>query len=221
MNQMKKSFSLLKGSEPNDSEFRLIVDPVIPQADVDALVSFLEQSMQQGTRFGDGQTIDFGSMIFRIVSSGDFLTLEEPDLVAFPISWKTGITQSMKLMRLQKDVAESVGLGNMLDFPSIRNSLLVGADLTEGANSLILDRAGAEGSDSGWFVGKLDTQCDYNDAANLTRISVYKAILSWPSIAGFLALPCGSRVETLPLQISRNGDPLEIRKGTFLDVARI
>jgi hypothetical protein len=209
-------------SEWKHSEFRLEFDSAIPQADVYALVSFLEESVQAGTRYDDGQMIEFGSMILRLAVSDDVFIVEEPDLRTFPISWKVGITQSMRLLRLQKDIAESVGLGDHLEFSSIRCSLLVGTDLIEGLDMLILERSEPHASDSGWFVGRLDTKLDYNDAANLHRISVYQAILNWPRMAGFLALPAGSRVETSErLTISRNGQPLEIQKGSFLDVASI
>lgn len=209
-----------KCSACNHPEFLLEFHSSIPQADVDVLISFLEESVQGGTRYEDGQTIEFGSMILRLAAVDDLFIVEEPDLLTIPISWKSGITQSMRLLRLQKDVAESVGLGDELNSPSIRYSLLVGADLTEGAGQLVLERSEPDCSDSGWFVGRLDGKLDYNDAANLRRMSIYQAILNWPRIAGFLALPDGSRVEASErLDISRSGEPLEIQKGSFLDVA--
>ncbi len=206
----------------NHREFRLEFDSHIPQVDVRMLVSFLEESVQAGTRYKEGETIDFGSMILRVAAAGDLFELEEPDLLGIPISWTVGVTQSLRLLRLQKDIAESVGLGDDLDFPSIRHSLLVGGDLAEGLDTLVLERTEPANSDSGWFVGSLDGELDYNDAANLRRISVYQGILSWPRIAGFLALPAGSRVEASSrLQISRNGLLLEVSRGSFLDVARV
>jgi hypothetical protein len=203
-------------------DFQLMVDSAIPHVDVDCLVSFLEESVQGGTRYLDGQTMQFGSMLFRIVALDNLLTLQEPDLRTFPISWTTGITRSLQLLRLQKDIAESVGLADKLDFPSIRCSLLVGADLTNGFDLLVFDRAESDGLDSGWFVGRLDTGIDYNDPGNLRCVSIYQAILNWPQIAGFLALPAGCRVEMSRLStvISYNGRPLEIQKGSFIDTAR-
>jgi hypothetical protein len=97
---------------------------------------------------------------------------------------------------------------------------VVGADLTQGLDQLVLERSEPYGSDSGWFVARLDTKLDYDDAANLRRISIYQALLRWPRVAGFLALPIGSRVEAAERShISHNGEPLEIRKGSFLDIA--
>jgi hypothetical protein len=212
----------IKCSGYNHPDFQLVVDSAVPQVDVDVLASFLEQSVQEGTRYGDGQTIDFGSMLFRLVTSDGFLTLQEPDLRTIPISWTEGITNSMKLLRLQKDIGESIGLGDELDFPSIRCSLLVGADLAEGLDTLVLERSEPDGLDTGWFVGRLDTEIDYNDPANLRRISVYQAILDTPLIAGFLALPTGCRVEISgqSTTLSYNGQPLKIQKGSFMDNAR-
>jgi hypothetical protein len=212
----------IKCSEYNHPDFQFVVDSAIPQVDVDVLVSFLEQSVQGGTRYEDGQIIEFGSMLFRLVTSDDSLTLQEPDLRTIPISWTDGITNSMKLLRLQKDIGESVALEDELDFPSIRCSLLVGADLAEGLDTLVLERSESDGLDSGWFVGRLDTEIDYNDPANLRRISVYQAILDAPHIAGFLALPTGCRVEISrqSTTLSYKGQPLKIQKGSFMDITR-
>lgn len=208
----------IRCSQCNHPDFKLEVDSAIPQVDVDLLGFFLQQSVQGGTRYGDGQTIEFGSMLLRLLASDDYLTLQEPDLQSIPISWTSGITNSMKLLRLQKDIGESVGLGGQLDFPSIRSSLLVGADLTELVDMLVLERTQPVGLDSGWFVGRLDTESDYNNPASLERISVYQAILHSPHIAGFLALPTGCRVEISgrSTAISYNGQLLKIQKGSFM-----
>ena len=126
----------------------------------------------------------------------------------------------MTLLRLQKEITESVGLADEIDPASIRYSLLVGTDLTKNTNTFILERIQPVDSDSGWFVGCLETVLDYNDAANLDRISVYQAVLNWPQIAGFLALPADCRVEVSNANtvFSRNGLPLEVQKGSFLDI---
>ncbi|MGA2233761.1 MAG: hypothetical protein ABSH22_22880 [Tepidisphaeraceae bacterium] len=201
-------------------EFHVKFDCAIPDVDVHTLVSFLEQSVKGGTHYQHGQLIELGSMIFRLVAVNGYLETEEPDLLGFPITWREGVTNSLRLLRLQKDIAESVGLGDNLDFPSIRQGLLVGADLLDGSNTFVSERLHPEGTDSGWFIGRPDSQLDYNEPRSLRRISVYQAILGWPHISGFLALPEGIRVEAPSgrLQISRNGKPLEIRKGSFLDV---
>jgi hypothetical protein len=205
----------------NHPDFQFIVNALVPHEDVSVLVSYLQDSVQEGKRYEDGEMMQFGSMLFRFVKAGDFLILQEPDLRAIPIVWTDGITNSMKLLRLQKDVAESVDLGDAVDFPSIRGSLLVGADWAEASDTLVIERSEPEGLDSGWFVGRIDTRLDYNDPANLRRVSVYQAILDAPRIAGFLALPAGCRIEIArqSTTLSYRGQALTIRKGSFLDVA--
>jgi hypothetical protein len=126
----------------------------------------------------------------------------------------------MELLRLQKDIAESVGLEDEIDPPSIRSSLLVGADLAPQDEELVLDRMEPAETDSGWFVGRRDTVLNYDDEASLKRISVYQAILNWPKISGFLGLPTGCRVEIMGTEshFTRNGRTLEITSGSLIDI---
>ncbi len=210
---------IINCSQNKHPNFRLVVDSAIPQSDVDAMIDFLKESVQSGKKFGDGETIDFGSMLIRLVALNDDLALQEPDLRTIPISWTEGITNSMKLLRLQKDIGESVGFGDELNFPSIRYSLLVGADWTERLDTLVLERSDHDGLDSGWFVGQLDTEIDYNNPSNLRRISVYQAILDAPHIAGFLALPTGCCVEISGQYktIFYNGQYIKIKNGSYMD----
>jgi hypothetical protein len=208
-------------SEWKHPEFRLAVDPAIPDCDIDAFKCWLEESVASGARFEAGQIIQLASMLMQISSADGHLVLEEPDLRSVPIVWTAGITRSLRLTRLQKDVAESVGLGVGMDFPSIRHSVLIGVDLSSHSDAFILDRLEPAASDSGWFLGRLDSQVDYNEPANLYRTSVYDAFVRWPKVAMFFALPAGSRVEMSPnqLALSRNGLRLELRTGSFLDQA--
>lgn len=201
-------------------EFIILFDSAIPQPDIDALASFLEQSVKEGAQYVDGELIAFGSMLLRIDSVNGSLVLQEPDLISLPITWTLGVTRSIKLLRLQKDIAASVGLDDEIDPPSIQASLLVGTDLAQQSSGLVLDRMKPVDSDSGWFVGRGDSVLDYNDEAHLNRISVYQAILNWPQISGFLALPPGCRVEISAGNslFERNGKPLSVKKGSFVDI---
>jgi len=207
----------IRFSAASQPEICLKFDAVIPREDIAELVSFFEQSVDGGARYRGGELIELRSMILRIVPAEGGLSIEEPDLCGVPISWAPGVTQSLRLLRLQKDVAESVRLGAELNFPTIRQSLIFGIDL--GApDALVLERCEPADHDSGWFVGRLDSELDYNQVPNLRRISVYEAILGWPRIAGFLALPPGSRVElsARARKISRNGKALAVQEGGFL-----
>lgn len=195
-------------------------DAVIPQVDVRLLAAYLEQSVENGERFEEGEIVAIGSMLFRVAKMGDLLTLQEPDLVSFPIEWTVGVSRSMRLLRLQKDVIESFSLDDEIDLPSIRSSLLVGVDLKQDAQVLLLERTRSVEPDSGWFIGRLDSRLEYNDEVNLTRISVYQAILNWPQIAGCLGLPPGCRVELAGANtiFLRDGKRLDVKTGSLFDV---
>lgn len=202
-------------------EIRFECDDSIPKADLNALLCFLEASVEGGERFEDGHTISFGSMLLRVSTGGGKLILHEPDMQGVPISWRNDVTSSLRLLRQQKDIADSVGLVDELDCPSICSSLLVGTDVTEKSDSLVLDRVESANADSGWFIGRLDSESDYNDPTNLQRISIYEAFLQWPRVAGYLGLPPGCRVELSGshTEIFRDDELLEIREGSLLDAA--
>jgi hypothetical protein len=208
------SVSTTNCSNYQHPEFLLVFDSLVPQCDIDVLASFLEKSVEQGTQYDDGDTIAFGSMLFLVASVDNLLILHEPDLQSLPIAWKLGITQSMKLLRLQKDVVESVGLEDEIDSPSIRSSLLIGTDLTDEGKKFILERITPVDSDSGWFIGRPDSMLDYNNEVNLNRISIYQAIMNWPQIAPFLALPAGCRIDVSEANsiFTRNGKSVAIHK---------
>jgi hypothetical protein len=201
-------------------EFLLKFDAAIPKGDIDVLTTFLEESVENGTLYNEGDLITLGSMLFRVARFDNSLTLEEPDLQSMPIKWRQGVTRSVQLLRLQKDIAESVSLDDEIDPPSIRCSLLVGSDLMLEDEEFVLDRIKPGDSDSGWFVGRRDTVLNYDVEASLRRIAVYQAIMNWPRIAGFLGLPAGCQVEICGnrSKISRNGSTIEIKTGSFMDV---
>lgn len=206
-------------SDYDHPEFALVCDASVPQADIKVLVSFLQDSVAEGIRYKDGDLITAGSMLFRVAMIKDTLFIEEPNLLSMPIEWRQGVTRTMQLLRLQKDIAESVGLEDKMDPPSIRYSLLVGADVTPLDKEIVLDRMKASDSDSGWFVGRQESQLNYDDDSSLKRISVYQAILNWPQIGGFLALPAGCRVELSGWKprFTFNGRNLEIKSGSLID----
>ncbi len=200
-------------------EFHLVCDAAVPRADVDVLAFFLEESVENGARFDVGDLVAMGSMLLRVAMVGESFTLEEPDFRSMPIGWVEGVTRSMRHLRWQRDVAASVGLDGEIDLPSIRSSLLVGADLSPRDETIVLDRMKSDRSDSGWFVGRSDSALAYHDEASVNRMSVYQAMVHWPKIGGFLGLPAGCRVETggRSPRITRDGRALEIKPGSLID----
>jgi len=205
----------------NHPEFSLVVEQSIPREDVDWLVLTLEQSVRDGTRYEAGDLIRVGSMLVQTELRGSCLFLKEPDLCRMPIFWVDGVTHALQILRLQKDTAESLGLGAKIAFPNIRDSLLVGTDIDANDQSLVLERATLSGSDSGWFIGRDNTHLDYTCPDNLRRVSVYEGYVNWPRISRFMALPEKTRIELSNAGIagSCDGKALIVREGSFLDKA--
>ncbi len=208
-------------SEYDHPEFRITHDELIPNDDVEWLASVLVRSVSEGSRFSGGELIDLGSMLLRLRRSGQLIDLQEPLLGQVPIRWQVGVSNSLRLLRLQKDVAASVGQLERIEFAKLRSWILVGVDVDPFADSFLLERVEHVESDSGWFVGLPDSRIDYGNADSLRRISVFEAISDWPRVAGFLALPTGSRVEIGKTKcvISYLDETLTPEKGSLLDEA--
>jgi len=177
------------------------------------IARWLERRVELGEIFSAGETIEFGWMTLRVSLSEDgMLQLEEPDLKSLPIDWVPGIAMTLQSTRVQKDVAASVGAEDALCPANIRQSILIGADVSPGDDSLTLDRVEPEASDSGWFVGRATSILDYNRSDSLKRISIYEAVITLRRIIPYLALPPGSRISLgqSSVRFERDGQKLPV-----------
>jgi len=199
-------------------EFRLVFDSSVPSVDVDWLIRLLEEQVTTGAKFCDRETIELGSMLFRVEFEDGILILSEPDFKQFPIVWTQGVSNNLRNLRLQKDIYESFDFDDEMALPSILQSMIVGTDLSPLAKSFLLSRVQCSGADSGWFVGRPDSKLDYNNPDNLRRTSVYQAMIDFPSIVACLGLPSGLTVEISQSQIavSREGVRSPVRPNSFL-----
>jgi hypothetical protein len=191
----------------------------VPPQDAQWLCDVLERGVSCGHRHAPGDTIQIGWMVNLISGREDqTLAILEPDLRTMPIKWIDSVTTTLQHLRLQKDAVDSVGLLDVLAFPSICESALMGVDVTLDTGGLLLERAPAEGSDSGWFMGDADSQSDYDDPANLRRVSLYDAARLVPRCVMFMALPPGTRVLLSPgsAQVSYLGAGRSFGPGTLL-----
>lgn len=197
-------------------EFILEVARSILAEDSDWLIQYLENSVARGEVFRAGETLQTGWMInsFRECSEG--LMVFEPDMIARPIRFVNSVTRTLTHLRLQKDVAESVGLEDCLLFPSIRQSAIACKAWGE-VESFSLSRFDPEGADSGWFVGCLMDH-DHDAPENLERVSLYDIGSTHSILVQFLALPPGVSLllENEDVSFLKNGEPLPIREGTLL-----
>ena len=208
----------------NHPEITISYDPEkVIAPDVEWLLRWLEHEVASGKCFRPGETVQIGWMITQVQFPVDGKSaLFEPDMEAFPIKFVDSITQTLTHLRLQKSVAESVGLAEDMSFPSLRHSALV-CNKLNAATDFIMDRAEPEAADSGWFIGCNDPTHSHQDAPNLERVSLYEVgrrLL--PRSIIYFALPAGVSVEcsNKTPRIFREQRELSIRPGSFLDLRR-
>lgn len=203
-------------------EFVLDYDPaIVIEPDVEWLLDFLERSVGSGTKYRTQETIRIGWTDTLIEQTDSYhLLLLEPDWTGrLPLEYIPGVTRTLAHLRRQKDVAESLGLGERLSFPTIRQSAIVCNQL--GARDCgVMDRAQTEGQDSGWFFGCDDPGHDHNDASVLRRISLYEVGCRVPEVVQFCALPPGLNLlhgSAEKIVVCLDGHGVEIRKGSYLE----
>lgn len=201
-------------------EFVLVFDPKVAiEPDVDWFLGNLEKSVAQGERYIDGQTFPVGSMFTMIRGNADgTLSILEPDMIEMPVRWIDSISNTLAILRLQKDVVESVLPSDMLDFPSLRQSCIICNRLLDN-QEFLMERTEPADRDSGWFVGCREEH-DHQDPSQLVCISLFEAVVKrCRAMIGYLALPTGSLVgvtrEGPGVFLDRN--QLEVRPGSYLE----
>lgn len=185
--------------------------------DIDWLLSFLETTVAKGVKYSPGQFIQIGWMRDRVSAQGDNLTLFEPDFTEAPVRFVRGVTNTLRQLRLQKSVAESVGLETKMLFPNIRQSGIV-CSRHQDSIDFVMERVEPKNHDSGWFVGCDDPTHNHNDPANLQRLSLYELAVAKPDCIAFLALPehCFVKRLTGTTEIRYNQEVLEIKTNSYL-----
>ena len=189
------------------------------EADVAHLVATLEQMVRSGSRFEPGQSMALGWSLVCFVSRADGrLGFEEPDFRSMPIQRVAGLTSTLKHMRLQREVVDSVLSVDEVQFPSLRHGCLVCKEVAE-TGGFMMERADAQELDSGWFIGCLNPAHRHDVIENLERVSLYEAVVQRRlPILPWLALPAGTLVchGDQGLVIQRQGQPLEVKPGSLL-----
>jgi hypothetical protein len=189
--------------------------------DVDGrwLVEYLEEAVAEGERFKVGETFAIGWMVTKVFAAGSTkLTLHEPDMKSMPIQWVPSVRTTLMHLRVQRSIAESVGLEDELELSTILSSAIVCTEL-ENATGVVLSRAEPQENDSGWFVGCTSPRHDHNDPSTLDRTSLYQLAILAPGAIGFLGLPAGIQVVVRPGNapvIERNGKRLPIKPRSYL-----
>jgi hypothetical protein len=194
-------------------------DSSFMQSNVRWLLQWIESEVASGRRFLPEQTVQVGWSLLQIRLRDDgALSLFEPDFESMPVKFVDGVSRTLMDLFIQKSVAESLGLEEKLDFPSLRQSAIVCTEF--GAkHGFVMSRAQPEENDSGWFFGCDNPEHDHQQLEVLQRVSVYEAAVRMePRIIPFLALPQGAFVgfgAGIPY-FSVDDREISIRPGTYL-----
>jgi len=202
-------------------EFKIQVEADTLEIDTTWITVALEKLVEDGLRVSTGELIELGPSTFRVSLDGEHFALTEPDFELMPITWSQGATRSLRLLRVQKDFAESYGFEPK--FCNLRQSCIVGVDLHSATAFTLHRTASSDGSDTGWFIGNFDSALDYNDPNNLCCQSIYEAALLNKQLWPFLALPENCKVASSSdsFLVWRNGSELKPRSGSFAEEYRI
>jgi hypothetical protein len=192
-----------------------ISDRVVPPQDVKIILNGIEAEIKNGVRYKAGETLQLGFMLNRFEELSDGrLILEEPDMKSFPIKFIPSMNNTFKTLRNQKDVVESIGKNIELNFPSIRQAIVVHKDYKL-AKAVLLERIAPEGSQSGWWVHlKGDSKPE-----DYSLTSLYQFALDRPDLVQYLALPVGAKVYDIkesPIKIYFNDKEATFQDGSYL-----
>jgi len=184
-----------------------------------SFLEWIESEVAGGRRFLPEHTIQFGWSILQIRQRTDgTLGLFEPDFKSMPIVFVDSVANTLLHLLIQKSVAESLGLDQEIEIPSLLQSSIVCDDFgsTEG---FVMSRVTPKGNDSGWFFGCDNPAHDHQSHEALRRVSIYEAVTRYDDrIFPFLGLPAETFVGfggAVPF-FSRGETELLIRPGSYL-----
>ena len=145
----------------------------------------------------------------------------EPDFIEIPVNFVDSVTQTLVQLRLQKSVAESIGLEDQITFPSLRQSCLICTRVKD-RGRFVMERFEKSENDSGWYLGCFDNDHDHNNPNNLQRVSLYDAACGMLMCVPFLPLPAQTlvKVNGTNFTISYKNEPLTPKSNSFLDQYR-
>lgn len=169
----------------------IITNKSIPLNDIKWMISTIENTVSNGTKYENQQTLQLGCTIVKFVQKNNgVLEIQEPDFVSLPIKFTSKLDNTLVFLRSQKDIVESVKEETDLLYPSILESIVVHKNYIS-ANKVLLERTEIESNISGWWVYDYNDQESVNNASNFSNISLYEFALKRPDLVKFLALPVG------------------------------
>lgn len=193
-------------------------DSNIPSSDITWLLNFLESEVKRGVRFNANETIQIGWMLNQFQHREDgYLHIVEPDFKKMPIFFIDSLRNTLKHLRMQKDIVDSIEDNNEVSYPSILNSIVVAKNYKT-ADKFFLSREELEGSFSGWFF--IDLEDEEQEKCEL--VSLYEFSCHRPDLIMFLGLPAQYGIHKHSgdeFIIVNNGEhEISLKAGSFLDL---
>lgn len=192
-------------------------DKLVPDPDIDWLLDYLQSEFGASTWPTEPMLLQVGMMLLQIRNSGNRITIFEPDMISLPIVFVEGVTNTLRILRSQKDAHKSLQMDSEMDFPEIRQ-FATQCRKWEDAASYVLERSSPNGNDSGWYFGCQNPEHDHENAENLKNVSILEIAMNYSDLVPFLALPSGSAVlvENDKPHVYFNGEEKLPRLGSFL-----
>lgn len=155
--------------------------------DVRALLISLENAVEDGHRFYDGDLVRVGTGLLRIAGDDRALALAEPDFSAPELRFVLGVDTTISHLRAQEAVG--LALGVVPRYPALDQRAKVCSHLDGGG--FILDRSPPAHVDSGIRIG-CGEEAEGVDAHPVVELTLHEVVCHFPAAAPFLALPPGA-----------------------------
>ena len=176
-----------------DNRLKISYDDAVLEQDVEWFLNYSCSIFDSNIRLKTSTIIQVGMMLVKFKNTGEEIEVFEPDMIGIPINFTKGITNTLRILRLQKDVYESLDINTDIAFPNLREAIVQCAEW-EDATSYILERTESSGNNSGWYIGCTNPEHDHEDPKNLKTTSIYDILISHRDILPFLALPSNTAV---------------------------
>ena len=204
-------------------EFTLRFARDVPVPDLEKmLLGYFEGAVAQGSQFKAGQTVQLGWATLRLTAREDgTLGVLEPDLRQ-ELKWVESVDQSLFETWRQKEVLDSLGLLDRVDYPRQALQAVVCSRAWDAPTFVMGRTEPSAATDSGWFVGCMDDAHDHQLPEALAVVALIEIAVRVPPLTQFLALPQGTDVVVsgpgrMRARVFVDGEEATPREGSYLD----
>ncbi len=185
----------------NISEFTIEYSDEYKGPNVDQLVNYLKEYIEEGAIFETDQTFQYLGFTLVCSVNNNKLSFSMPDLENAlaediendSVPWTNDLT--FMLMKSLEHVYVPESFGYDFDMPSLQQTALVvtGFDrLPMSMNRLELDYQKPD--DSGWGFNTGNPEIDQTDESNFSIMTLWEVVVRAPQVLAFLSMPIGTMV---------------------------